>query len=293
MTAPASEEKRPREDWLPLEYKACVTCPDCGFSFASEHEDAGTGFTCPVCGEERLRAALAERTRERDEALREQAKREEWYQYNLAQWKKLCAKETEQMNDGPRLQQHESTPEPGPMVGPDPGREGNTPQGDKLPLSGLRRECEPRAAAALQAVSSAGQKEVAHYNLERHLESIAGRAAGGAFQLSRRDTQRLAIAFLDLAWKIQRLEADGRLTFTVGTRSASVAAGFKAGLEASAASLARAKSDAAACAEARRLAHACGVGGCPPGLFESCEAPPCVAARNTLAWAREEKNDGG
>lgn len=33
-------------------------CPDCGFSFDARHEDVGGGYSCPVCAEVRLTAAL-------------------------------------------------------------------------------------------------------------------------------------------------------------------------------------------------------------------------------------------
>ena len=35
------------------------TCPDCAFSFAAEHTDAGGGYSCPVCAETRLAAEVA------------------------------------------------------------------------------------------------------------------------------------------------------------------------------------------------------------------------------------------
>lgn len=58
---------------------------------------------------------------------------------------------------------------------------------------------------------------------------------------------------------------------------------------ADAASLTRAKSDAAACADALRCAHYNGLDPCPAGLFKDCPCESCAAASRVLAWAREEK----
>ena len=34
------------------------TCPECAFSFDAMHENEGGGYSCPLCENERLRAAL-------------------------------------------------------------------------------------------------------------------------------------------------------------------------------------------------------------------------------------------
>jgi hypothetical protein len=46
----------------------CVSCPLCAFTFDSAHTDADGGYSCPVCAEVALAAALERAERERDEA---------------------------------------------------------------------------------------------------------------------------------------------------------------------------------------------------------------------------------
>lgn len=46
-------------EWQRYGCQPCVECPDCGFTFADDHEDDEGGYSCPACGERDLKTALS------------------------------------------------------------------------------------------------------------------------------------------------------------------------------------------------------------------------------------------
>ena len=38
--------------------KECVSCPECAFTFAADHQDEDGGYSCPACAEDELSEAV-------------------------------------------------------------------------------------------------------------------------------------------------------------------------------------------------------------------------------------------
>lgn len=74
------------DEWAREAGVTCVVCPDCAFTFDENHTDVpDDGYTCPLCGELKLQAALDEARTERDKALVLADEQAQWVEEERAQ----------------------------------------------------------------------------------------------------------------------------------------------------------------------------------------------------------------